>query len=63
VDGLLFDPNANESIRSAVETILSHDEVAGQFAAAGRKKALACSHPSKIAARHLEIYQEVLLRR
>jgi glycosyltransferase involved in cell wall biosynthesis len=63
VDGALFDPNENESIRSAVEGIFLHQDSSGKLAAAGKTKALACFHPKSIATRHLEIYQEVLNRR
>lgn len=63
LDGVLFDPTRLESIRAGVETILCNENVSAQFAAAAKEKALACFHPGRIAARHLEIYQEVLQRR
>jgi glycosyltransferase involved in cell wall biosynthesis len=63
VDGVLFDPNEIESIRSAVAGILLHEDIAAKLAAAGKEKALACFHPKRIALRHLEIYQEALNRR
>ncbi len=63
VDGTLFDPNDVESIRSAVATILLQEDISAKLAAAGKEKALACFHPKRIAARHLEIYHEILRRR
>jgi glycosyltransferase involved in cell wall biosynthesis len=61
-DGLLFDPEQRESIRSAVAKILVSGEDAGRLARAARDKALRCFHPQAIARRHLEIYREVLQR-
>jgi glycosyltransferase involved in cell wall biosynthesis len=63
VDGVLFDPNENESIRSAVEGVFLHQDISAKLAAAGKAKALACFHPKSIATQHVEIYREVLSRK
>lgn len=60
VDGVLFDPNQAESIREGVAAVLLHHDTAAKLSAAGKAKALACFHPRRVAARHLEIYEEVL---
>jgi glycosyltransferase involved in cell wall biosynthesis len=62
VDGVLFDPTEIESIRGAVSAILLHGDNSAKLAVAGKEKAQACFHPKRIASRHIEIYQEVLLR-
>ena len=59
VDGLLFDPEQGESIRSAVAKILVSGEEAGRLARTARDKALRCFHPQAIARRHLEIYGQI----
>jgi glycosyltransferase involved in cell wall biosynthesis len=63
VDGVLFDPNDPESIRNGVASVLLREDRSARLAAAGKKKALECFHPKRIAARHLEIYHEVLNQR
>ena len=63
VDGLLFDPEQLDSIRSAVSEILTDQPRAAQLARMGKETALRRFRPNIIARRHLEIYHEVLGRR
>lgn len=60
VTGLLFDPNAAASIRSAAQRLLDDIPLADRLACAAREHALAQYHPRVIAEQHLEIYREVL---
>jgi glycosyltransferase involved in cell wall biosynthesis len=60
VTGLLFDPHQPESIRSAIERMLTNPELAQKLAAAGRKRAEADFRPKAIAARHLEVYSRLV---
>jgi glycosyltransferase involved in cell wall biosynthesis len=59
VDGLLFDPDQMESVRSAVERILRDEQATGKMAAAAKRTALNRFHPRKIAKEHLGIYRQI----
>jgi glycosyltransferase involved in cell wall biosynthesis len=59
-DGVLFDPQDAESIRAGVASILLREDFSAKMAAAGRQKALACFHPGRVAAQHVQIYEEIL---
>jgi len=63
VDGILFDPTNDESIREGVANVLLREKDSRRLAAAAKKRALEQYHPSRIAARHLEIYEEVIRQR
>jgi glycosyltransferase involved in cell wall biosynthesis len=63
VTGLFCDPLNPESMRGAVERLLVDRPFAEQLARQARQSALARFHPRVIAAKHLEIYREVLGRR
>ncbi len=60
VNGILIDPENLASIRDGVAAAITQPQTAKQLAVAGREKAQTCFHPRRIAARHLEIYREVL---
>jgi glycosyltransferase involved in cell wall biosynthesis len=60
ITGLLFDPENMENIRECIEFLISNPEFRSTAGQAGKRKALEEFHPSRIAQRHLEIYQEVL---
>ena len=60
VTGLLFDPENMENIRECIEFLISNPEFRSTAGQAGKRKALEEFHPSRIAQRHIEIYQEVL---
>lgn len=60
VTGLLTNPDFPSSMSFALEKILSDKALAANVAQGGRKQALARYHPNVIAARHVEIYREVL---
>ena len=59
-DGLLFDPEKEESIRAAIAELLTNGGKAAALSATAKEKALARFHPQKIAARHVEIYRQVI---
>jgi len=60
VTGLLFDPQNLENICECIEFLISNPEFRSTAGQAGKRKALEEFHPSRIAQRHIEIYQEVL---
>lgn len=60
ITGLLFDPENMENIRECIEFLISNPEFRSTAGQAGKKKAFEKFHPSRIAQRHVEIYQEVL---
>jgi glycosyltransferase involved in cell wall biosynthesis len=60
--GYLFDPLDGESIRQAVSRWAESPETTAALAATAKREALARFHPRVVAARHLEIYREVLIR-
>lgn len=60
VTGLLFNPENMENIRECIEFFISNPDFRNTAGQAGKKKALEKFHPSQIAQRHIEIYQEVL---
>jgi glycosyltransferase involved in cell wall biosynthesis len=60
VTGLLFDPENMENMRECIEFLISNPDFRNTAGQAGKKKALEKFHPSRIAQRHVEIYQEVL---
>jgi len=60
VTGLLFNPENMENIRECIEFLISNPDFRNTAGQAGKKKALEKFHPSRIAQRHVEIYQEVL---
>jgi glycosyltransferase involved in cell wall biosynthesis len=60
VNGLLCDPLDLESIRASVQRVLEEEPLRQTLAARGRQHARDCYHPKRIAARHVEIYREVL---
>jgi glycosyltransferase involved in cell wall biosynthesis len=60
ITGLLFDPGNLEDMRECIELLISNPEFRISAGQAGKRKALEVFHPSRIAKRHIEIYQEVL---
>jgi len=58
--GLLFDPLAPVEIARVCRRVLDDADLAARLAAAGKREAETRFHPERIAARHLEIYREVL---
>jgi glycosyltransferase involved in cell wall biosynthesis len=62
VTGLLCDPLDRESMRSCVERILTAPQEASSMAVAARAVARDRYHPSVIAAKHIEVYREVIAR-
>lgn len=60
--GFLFDPLDAGSIRQAILDWAGSPEKAAALAATAKQEALARFHPRVVAARHLEIYREVLGR-
>ena len=60
VTGLLFDPQNLENMRDCIEFLISSPDFRNTAGQAGKKKAFEKFHPSRIAQRHVEIYQEVL---
>jgi glycosyltransferase involved in cell wall biosynthesis len=59
-DGLMFDPNDHEEVRSCVERLVEDPELRHNLGSCGRAKARKSFHPRVIAERHVEIYREVL---
>jgi glycosyltransferase involved in cell wall biosynthesis len=62
VNGLLFDPTNPGEIRSAIEALLTNTDLRNKLSAAARKSAEERFRPKHVAARHLEIYREVIAR-
>jgi glycosyltransferase involved in cell wall biosynthesis len=62
VTGLFCDPLNEESMAAAVGRMLSDPALAASLAAKARIKATQTYHPRIVASRHLEIYQEILVR-
>jgi glycosyltransferase involved in cell wall biosynthesis len=60
ITGLLFDPENLENMANCIEFLISNPEFRSTAGRAGKKKALEEFHPSRIAERHIEIYQEIL---
>jgi len=60
IDGLLFDPCEDNSIRGAIEELLTDSAKAATLATNAKERALRCFHPRKIAEKHLEIYRQVI---
>jgi glycosyltransferase involved in cell wall biosynthesis len=60
VNGVLCEPTTAESIQSAVSGILRHPDVAIKLATQAGQWAADSYHPSVIARRHLEVYEEVV---
>ena len=60
ITGLLTNPDLPSSMPVALEKILTDKVLAARLAEGGRKQALARYHPNVIAARHVEIYREIL---
>ncbi|MES2995298.1 MAG: glycosyltransferase family 4 protein [Verrucomicrobiota bacterium] len=60
VTGLLFNPEANEEIRSAIRRLVMDPAMRIRMGEAGSNAAMARFHPERIARQHLEIYQEAL---
>jgi glycosyltransferase involved in cell wall biosynthesis len=60
ITGLLFDPQKMENMRECIELLISNPEFRSTAGQAGKKKAREKFHPSRIAQRHVEIYQQVL---
>lgn len=60
VTGLLTDPNRPETMRDAVERILTNPGLSARLIENGRKQALEKFHPLAVARKHLEIYREML---
>ena len=58
--GLLFDPLDGASIRKAVMQWTEHPDQAAAMAATAKEEAMQRFHPRVVAARHLDIYREVL---
>jgi glycosyltransferase involved in cell wall biosynthesis len=60
ITGLLFDPENLENMRNCIELLVRDSEFRISAGQAGKRKALEEFHPSRIAKRHIEIYQEIL---
>lgn len=60
VTGLFCDPQNVETIRSPIERLLQSPELRATMGAAGKIKAMAKFKDTVIAARHMEIYREVV---
>jgi len=60
VTGLLTDPRNPESMRAAIERLLTDSELVGRLVTNGRRQAIEKFHPRVIAEQHLEIYREVI---
>ena len=58
--GLLTNPDFPSTMPIALEKILVDKALSARLTEGGRKQALARHHPNVIAARHVEIYREVL---
>lgn len=60
VTGLLTNPRNPESMRAAIERLLTDSELVGRLVTNGRRQAIEKFHPRVIAEQHLEIYREVI---
>ena len=60
VTGLLTNPDLPSTMPIALEKILTDTALAARLAEGGRKHALACYHPNVIAAKHVEIYRQII---
>jgi glycosyltransferase involved in cell wall biosynthesis len=60
ITGLLFDPGNLEDMRECIEFLINNPQFRISAGQAGKRKALEEFHPSRIAKRHIEIYQAVL---
>jgi glycosyltransferase involved in cell wall biosynthesis len=60
VTGILCDPRNPQNLREAVEKILKENAAAQRLASEAKRRARQRFHPRIIAARHLEIYRELL---
>ena len=60
VTGLFCDPSSADSMRNTVERLLCNKDLARRLSEKARERALEKYQPRIIAARHLEIYREVL---
>jgi glycosyltransferase involved in cell wall biosynthesis len=63
VTGYLFEPQIRSTLPSQMGSIFSDAPLASQVAAAAREQAVRRFHPNVIAAKHLEIYGELLARK
>jgi len=63
VTGILTDPSRPETMPKALARLLGDPEFAKRLAEEGRSQAKARFHPKVIAAKHLEIYREVIASR
>jgi glycosyltransferase involved in cell wall biosynthesis len=61
-DGLLFDPDNEESIRAAVAELLADERRGAELGQRAKERARRCFHPQSIAAKHVEIYHEVIAK-
>ncbi len=62
VDGVMFDPNNTQNMRSCLEELVRNPAKGDRLGAQGRMTARERFHPKVIAGEHLKIYQEVLGR-
>ena len=60
VNGLLCDPDRSETFAAAVQCLLDDRSLAMRLATEARRQAGQRFHPKVIAARHLEIYREII---
>ena len=63
VTGYLFEPQIRSTLLSQLTNIFSDAHLASQMAATAREQAVRRFHPNVIAAKHLEIYGELLARK
>ncbi len=63
VNGLLVPPNDTLALTCAVEKLLDSPKLRGQFADAGRRRAVAEFDESKINARFMELYNTLLVQK
>jgi len=63
VTGILTDPSRPETMPKALARLLGDPELAMRLADEGRRQAKTRFHPKVIAAKHLEIYREVIASR
>jgi len=60
VTGILTDPAQPETMPRALKRLLENPQLSKRLAQEGRKQALARFHPRVIAAKHLDIYRELI---
>lgn len=60
INGLLCDPTQPDSIRRAVQRLLTDASLAGTIGQEGRERAMARYTPRAVALKHLEIYRELI---